>query len=213
MAFVPACGSSRSVFDPPSDDPDAARVETLNDATVVDATSWPTDAGVSKDRPVVDASRDASFVRADVVRVDVVTARDVTVPDAESPPDDAASPCGASDLGSRLGNAIATGSTSGPSRFEGSCGGDVSGEAVFTWTAPTAGDYLFSTEGSDFDTVLYVRDGRCGTSELDCNDDSVGVQSEAFATLAAGQTVTLFVDGYDGETGAFTLSITAKPAP
>lgn len=48
--------------------------------------------------------------------------------------------CNAVDLGSRTGASVATGSTiGGTAALEGSCGGDEAEEAVFAWTAPSAG--------------------------------------------------------------------------
>lgn len=117
--------------------------------------------------------------------------------------------CGASDLGSDLPVAI-TGTTSGVGALEGTCGGDTASDAVFEWTAPSAGTYDITTAGSDFDTVLYVVAGGCIGDELACNDDSGGLQSAVSVTLAAGQTIAIVVDGYDtDESGAFDLSIAA----
>ena len=43
-----------------------------------------------------------------------------------------------------------------------------------------------------------------------CNDDSCGSQSELSSlTLDAGTTYYIFVDGFDGAVGAYTLSITS----
>ncbi|MEM6992029.1 MAG: hypothetical protein AAF721_16080, partial [Myxococcota bacterium] len=99
-------------------------------------------------------------------------------------------PCeAATDLGSAL-PATASGTTAGDSALDGSCGGDGAAEAAFVWTAPAAGDYTVSTEGSDFDTVLYVLDGACGGPELDCDDDGgTGTTSGATRALAAGAEV------------------------
>ncbi len=121
--------------------------------------------------------------------------------------------CGAVDLGSRLGAALAAGSTvGGPTQLEGSCGGDESEEAVYAWTAPSAGRYAFTTDGSDYDTVLYLRDGLCATRELECDDDNdEGVQSTVTVTLRAGQQVTIVVDGYGGDSGDYTLGISRAP--
>ena len=56
------------------------------------------------------------------------------------------------------------------------------------------------------DTILSVLDG-CGGLELDCNDDTVGLTSEVTIDLAAGQSVILVVDGFDGEMGPITVSV------
>lgn len=92
-------------------------------------------------------------------------------------------------------------SATGSSVSEGSCAGR-GRELAFEWTAPFAGDWVFDTEGSSFDTVLYVRDG-CGGPELGCNDDvrSGTVHSRLTLTLAACQTVIVYVDGFGADEG------------
>jgi len=59
---------------------------------------------------------------------------------------------------------------------------------------------------------MYIRDGGCDGAELGCSDDTVtqlGLQlwSSLELDLSAGQTVSIFVDGYNG-TGEFELTIT-----
>jgi hypothetical protein len=175
----------------------------VTDATVADLTApadlptpregAPTDAGV--------AAPAATDARADVSAVDV---RPTDVPAAVD-----GGVCGARDLGARTGPALATGATSGgPSTLEGTCGGDAVDEAVFTWVAPSDGDYDFTTDGSDFDTVIYVRDGLCTESELACNDDDESLQGRVIVPLGAGQRVTVVVDGYDTNAGNYVLGIT-----
>jgi len=80
------------------------------------------------------------------------------------------------------------------------------GNQTFTWTAPSAGTWTFDTEGSTFDTVLYVLDA-CGGTELACNDDSSGVQSEVEVTLGAGDTVVVGIGGFNGSEGAWTITV------
>jgi hypothetical protein len=88
----------------------------------------------------------------------------------------------------------------------GSCGGRSAPDATVEFTAPIAGDYVFTTNGSTFDTILYALDG-CGGAELDCDDDDgIGVQSQIVLNLAAGQTIALVVDGFSSASfGPFTL--------
>jgi uncharacterized protein YkwD len=122
--------------------------------------------------------------------------------------------CPAEDLGSRL-PATASGTTRGASGLGlASCGrgGGGAPEATFAWTAPAAGRYVFSTEGSAFDTILYVREGGCSGPELACADDVVEGRvrhSRVEVALAARQSVAIVVDGFDDESGAFTLRIGA----
>jgi hypothetical protein len=114
-----------------------------------------------------------------------------------------------SDLGVGLGSPVTTNSTTGrsddyhPTCVSSSAASDMS----YTWTAPSTGSYTFSTLGSSFDTVLEVRQYNTGVS-LGCNDDSAGtLQSTVSASLSAGQTVLVVVDGYSSSTGPFQLNI------
>lgn len=96
----------------------------------------------------------------------------------------------------------------------GSCGGSEANDAWFTWTAPRAGTYTFSTEGTELDTILVVLDGNgCEPgAELGCNDDApMSRQSRLTLELAACQTVTIVVDGYSWlHTGDVRLRIEGR---
>ncbi|MCX8072269.1 MAG: hypothetical protein N3C12_07450 [Candidatus Binatia bacterium] len=86
--------------------------------------------------------------------------------------------------------------------------------STFVYTAPFSGTFEFSTEGSEFDTLLAVRLGTCSGVELRCNDDVVGgssVASRLRVDLAIGQTVVLVVAGKDSASGRFVLSGTGVP--
>lgn len=94
-------------------------------------------------------------------------------------------------------------------------GGVAVADAAFRWTAPFAGHFRFSTEGSSFDTILSVRRGSCAGREIVCNDDVEDGASHSALTMPLGEceTVTVVVDGADATaTGAFTLRITASEA-
>ncbi|XXX80478.1 MXAN_6577-like cysteine-rich protein [Sorangium sp. So ce134] len=95
------------------------------------------------------------------------------------------------------------------------CRNAASPDAGYAFTAPVAGDYIFDTYGSAFDTVVHVHDATCRGAQLACNDDMDVVQSEVTVTLAAGQTVVVVVDGStDADAGAFTLTVRrAVPPP
>ncbi|MEZ4240608.1 MAG: hypothetical protein R3F59_31540 [Myxococcota bacterium] len=81
-------------------------------------------------------------------------------------------------------------------------------DAAIQFTVPTGGSYTFSTDGSDFDTVLYILDG-CGGRELACDDDSgAGLQSQLSVSLQAGQTVLAVIDGYSSNAGEAVLTVT-----
>ena len=68
------------------------------------------------------------------------------------------------------------------------------------------GEYVFDTQGSTYDTVLYLYD-HCGGNEIDCNDDTFGLQSQVSARLDAGQLVIIVVDGYSANAGNFILNV------
>lgn len=88
-------------------------------------------------------------------------------------------------------------------------------DAAFRWTAPRAGHYRFSTEGSSFDTIVSVRRGSCAGREMACNDDATEGSGWSAVDLDLGEceTVTVVIDGYDAEgVGAFALAITASEA-
>jgi cysteine-rich repeat protein len=67
---------------------------------------------------------------------------------------------------------------------------------------------------TDFDSVLYVRQGACfgaGSSEVDCRDTSGSGESIQFD--APPDTVYwVFVDGYSSQTGNFRLDVSVSPS-
>ncbi len=94
-------------------------------------------------------------------------------------------------------------------------GGTAVDDAAFRWTAPRAGTYRFSTEGSSFDTVLSLREGSCGGRETICNDDAADGVTHSVVTMRLDEceTITIVVDGHDADgVGAFTLAITESEA-
>lgn len=109
--------------------------------------------------------------------------------------------------------AVETGSTDGEvDSSAGSCGGGTAPDVAYTFTAPEAGTYIFDTDGSAFDTVLYAFDGEtCDGTTLACDDDDpeFGVQSRIVLELAAAQTVTVVVDGFGSNSGDYTLNVTS----
>ncbi len=113
------------------------------------------------------------------------------------------------------------GTTSGPSTAAGTCGAtDTAPEQVFKWTPATSGVATIETcgAGTHFDTVLYIHGGLCNDTEIACNDDTVGCGINGETTdphrgsrltpnVIAGDTYYIFVDGFNGLSGAFTLTI------
>jgi len=90
-----------------------------------------------------------------------------------------------------------------------SCGGAwTAPDFTVVFTAPTTDTFTFDTVGSEYDTVLALLDGSCEGNEIDCNDDSYGLQSEVSADLAEGESVTVVVTGYAGAYGPFMLNVT-----
>ena len=102
------------------------------------------------------------------------------------------------------------GSTNGG--YNASCGegGTSAPDVSFSYVASATGPYQIDTIGSQFDTILYVRDSM--GSELACDDDSGGNQtSRVIISLQTGQSVVIFVDGFAAAQGLFTLNITLLP--
>jgi Stigma-specific protein, Stig1 len=121
--------------------------------------------------------------------------------------------CPAGSFGASVPQTL-TGSTAGrPNSVVPACNATATPDAGYTFTASLAGDYVFDTFGSAFDTVLHVHNGTCSGPSLGCNDDTTTEQSQVTVTLAAGQAVVVVVDGFNGATGAFTLNVNLAPPP
>jgi hypothetical protein len=121
-------------------------------------------------------------------------------------------PCPGGALGSAP-QAVTGDTTNGADMFTGSCAFlPGSPDATFSFTAQSAGAYLFDSTGSGFPTVVYVLDGICGGAELGCNNDILG--AKVLVDLAAGQTVTVVVDGnVQGQAGSYMLQVTELACP
>jgi hypothetical protein len=114
--------------------------------------------------------------------------------------------CEDQNIGSALGLAVASGDTTGADDdLAGSCGLASGPDEVVTFIAPSDGDYVFDTFGSGYDTKLSLFSD-CAT-EISCNDDAVGLQSELTLAMTAGQSVLVVVDGFNGATGPWVLNI------
>ena len=118
-------------------------------------------------------------------------------------------PCADVNAGSAIPVSL-TGSTErATDDFEPSCSDGDDNDVVVQFTAPSDGIYELNTLGSDFDTVLSVRDG-CDGEELACDDDisSTGgvLVSRLGLQLDEGETVLAIVDGFN-MAGEFELSI------
>jgi hypothetical protein len=126
-------------------------------------------------------------------------------PDAGALPP--AGECGAIEIASRVGASAATGTIAASSATaEIACGLGEHPAALVRWIAPSTASYVADTSGSDFDTLLAVRDGSCDGAELACNDDQIGLQSSLRFAAVAGRPY-VFVVGAYSEGGAFQLNL------
>jgi hypothetical protein len=134
-------------------------------------------------------------------------------PTIDAGPDLACGPCDAVTTFVPLPGGRFTGTTSGTSANEGSCGGDMAPERVFKIDLFAKSDLFVTTHGTAFDTVVYLRRGCCGP-ELACNDDADerGTSVLTARGLTAG-TYYVYVDGASAsDAGDFTVDIYATPA-
>jgi hypothetical protein len=120
------------------------------------------------------------------------------------------------------GTGTYTGDTTGHvSETKGVCGGDA-GEAVFYFVLTDPSKVHLDSIGTSFDSVLYVRTGKCNTgAEIGCDDDSAGSAWAAkldFIILYPG-TYYVFLDGYTIDPdlgpneGPFVLNVEIIPNP
>ena len=116
---------------------------------------------------------------------------------------------------------VMTGTTAGTSGL-GSCAhSDASPEHVYQWTPTKSGTATIETCGgqTNYDTVLYMSGTACGGAELGCVDDTPGCPtatgsshgSRITAAVTAGQTYDIVVDGYNGRSGNYSLSVIPPP--
>lgn len=88
-----------------------------------------------------------------------------------------------------------------------SCSSNDTADVWHSYTASGNGEATFSLCGSSFDTTLSIFDG-CGGTELACNDDSCGVQSEITMSVQSGTTYLVRVAGFEGTRGDYDLLAT-----
>ncbi len=115
-------------------------------------------------------------------------------------------------LGSAIGPSVAVGNTSGGGNdTTPNCTGSIAADIGHLWTAPFSGTFTFDTNGSAFDSAIYVLDSDCNGPQLECSDTGPGDETVSVA-LNAGQTVVVVVDGFATSTGPYVLNITASEA-
>ncbi len=85
----------------------------------------------------------------------------------------------------------------------------------YLFTAPLTGNATISLCGSSFDTKLAVYTGTCGSlTEIACEDDNCGVQSEVVLPVIGGNQYLIEVGGYSANAGAGVLTVnTVVPPP
>ncbi|MCO4746987.1 MAG: hypothetical protein KC912_19470, partial [Proteobacteria bacterium] len=112
------------------------------------------------------------------------------------------------DLSSYIDNGTYSGNLCGSrDQTAGSCGSSGEEEG-FLITAPSDGQLRLTTDGSTFDTILYVREGDCDGVELGCDDDGgAGSQSTLLIDVTAGQVYSVVVEGYGSACGDFDLTM------
>lgn len=121
--------------------------------------------------------------------------------------------CVDEDIGTTTGSFAVVGTTLGQGNDMASVcyGATTAGpDVVYLWQAPSSGCFSVDTLGVAFDSVLYVRGGDCGGSEVACNDDQSGttLASQVGFEAEAGEDYLLVVDGTSvGEAGGFDLNI------
>jgi hypothetical protein len=120
------------------------------------------------------------------------------------------------DLGSAVGDAVSSGTTSGQGDdFTPHCTYDsTSADATFRWTAPLKAVFSIDTLGSDFDTVLHVLAPKCEGRPLACNDEVRPGKKSSEVRISAeqGERFLIVVDGYRAAEGAYVLNIQEEPA-
>ena len=101
-------------------------------------------------------------------------------------------------LGAPLGQPVhRTPNAANEDRFVGTCAPEPGGrDVVFAFTPPAPAAYVFDTEGTDFDAVLYLMRSCQGTAaqEIACSPEDEG-RFGIWAHLPALQTVFIVVDG------------------
>jgi len=120
------------------------------------------------------------------------------------------------DLGTRLGSPVTTYSqiATASNQWSVSCNGGSSRDIAYIWKVPETGSYRFSTSGSNFDTVLQIRNYRSTSEIMGCNDDYGDVLTSriTLSGLIRGAVLLIIIEGYDGDYGNFArLNIIKNP--
>ncbi len=120
-------------------------------------------------------------------------------------------------LSGDAGSVLSTNADATKEHGEPNHAGEPGGHSVwYRWTAPSSGHAVFDTcSGTRFDTMLAVYTGATvsALTRVASSDDDCGTQSLVSFAVQAGAEYAIAVDGYDGETGAFTLRWQAGGSP
>ncbi len=90
----------------------------------------------------------------------------------------------------------------------GSCTFGDEPDVAYTFTAPSDGSYVFSTQNEDFTTALYYYPGEtCGGVEQDCSTFGGELGAQLIIDLLEDETITVVVDSAFGGVGEYTLVV------
>jgi hypothetical protein len=100
-----------------------------------------------------------------------------------------------------------TGTTTSSGTTSGTCGGSSGENLVYFTVCPSVSRSVTAStcSGATWDTVLYMRSS--GGTQLACADDSCGLQSTITATATGPGVFGVFVDGFGGGSGSYTLNL------
>lgn len=89
------------------------------------------------------------------------------------------------------------------------CTSSSASDISYVWSAPSSGTFTFTTNNSNFDTVLVITDYFNPSSVLACKDNNRSAAGESVSlSLSSGQQVLITVDGYAALCGTYKLNIT-----
>lgn len=90
----------------------------------------------------------------------------------------------------------------------GTCTFGTAPDVAYTFTAPSDGSYVFSTENDGFTTGLYYYPGEtCGGVEQGCSTFGGPLGAQLIIDLLQDETITVVVDGGFGGSGNYTLNV------
>ncbi len=92
------------------------------------------------------------------------------------------------------------------------CGTTFAPDKIYRYVPDYTSTYFIDTFGSTYDTQLYVNTGGAcpGNTQVACNDDMFGSQSQVLVTLNTGQEYFIIVDGFNNYSGNFVLRISGN---